>query len=387
MKEENTSGLYIHIPFCVRKCRYCDFLSFPTQGKRVAEETAYVEALCREIRHFDPAGRTIETIFFGGGTPSILSVSGMEKIMETVYDVFSVEEDAEISLEANPGTFDEEKVRAWRSFGFNRLSIGLQSTDDEALKRLGRIHTYADFRRGFEAARAAGFDNINIDLMAGLPQQTLENYRENLYDVLKSEPEHISSYGLILEEGTPFFDAYRPGAERASEMPEEDVVNAMYELTKEMLDRSGYARYEISNYARPGYACRHNLRYWKRLPYAGFGLGAASHLILPDRTEIRCTNTSDFAEYLSGKYRAEEEILSGTDILNEVVFLGLRLTEGISYDAVRTRYGRDLGREKATEIRRLVGQGLLHEDERGIRLTERGLEVSNYVMTELFEEA
>lgn len=373
-----TLGIYIHIPFCVRKCHYCDFLSFET-----ADHAAYVKALIDEIGAFDAGDAIVDTIFFGGGTPSVLPARAVEEILSAVQAGMKVASDAEITMEANPKTFDEQKARAWRHIGINRLSIGVQSTDDRLLHLLGRIHTAADFHTAMQTVRRVGFDNVNVDIMAGLPRQTLENYRKNLYDILKTQPEHISSYGLIIEEGTPFFHSYADGAPLARDLPAEDTVNAMYELTGETLAAAGYERYEISNYAVKDRACRHNIKYWTRAAYKGFGLGAASFLRY-EEAEYRLTNTRDMAAYLRGETVTEREVIAGTDRENEVIFTGLRMTAGIDLAAVSRDLAPDWLRRRDVALKKLMRDGLIRMDGGLLRLTTAGLTLSNYVMGELF---
>ena len=297
--------LYIHIPFCIRKCNYCDFLSFPA-GEETIEK--YCQALCEEIRRTGEAvcgpescthdahratdnasADGISTIFVGGGTPSVLSPMQIRRLFACLRQNFSIRPDAEISMEANPGTLDGEKLSACMEAGVNRLSIGLQSADDGLLRTLGRIHTWEQFQENYAAARRAGFTNINIDLMSALPGQSLDNYVDTLEKVTALEPEHISSYSLILEEGTPFFAS----EEIRRQLPDEGVDREMYEKTKAILHERGYERYEISNYAKEGFACRHNLGYWDGVPYLGLGLGASSYY-----NGARFANETSMEKYL-----------------------------------------------------------------------------------------
>ena len=322
--------LYIHIPFCIRKCAYCDFLSRPADEKT---QDLYMKALLREVeltgelhkksvedvisRWGDLDGdichsEIVDTIFIGGGTPSVVDPHWILRLMEQVRSSFVVAKNAEITMEANPGTLTADKLGLYRQAGINRLSIGLQSTDDGELVRLGRIHTYAEFLHNYRLAREAGFTNINIDLMSALPGQTVKSYEETLHRVIALEPEHISAYSLIIEEGTPFGERYGQGEEREDDhtdesdygadrqcrdlwkLPTEEEDRQMYHLTKDILAEAGYYRYEISNYARDGYACRHNVGYWTGVPYLGLGLGAASYY-----KGQRFSNTRNMGEYLS----------------------------------------------------------------------------------------
>ena len=283
MNSKKDLGVYIHIPFCLRKCKYCDFLSFVSDKETMVK---YVESLCEEIRGFFQKEKDyqVTTVYFGGGTPSILEAEWTEKILNTLKDVASIAPDAEISTEANPGTLSFEKLVTYRNCGVNRLSIGLQSTQEKELSYLGRIHSYEQFLESYRLAREAGFENINIDLMSAVPYQTLESWKETLDRILALKPEHISAYSLIVEEGTPFYE----DDELEYLIPDEDTERRMYEVTEEHLQKQGYYRYEVSNYALPGKECAHNILYWKRGDYIGFGLGASSCI-----REARFKNTDD----------------------------------------------------------------------------------------------
>ena len=361
--------LYIHIPFCVQKCGYCDFLSAPAD-----EETRkrYVERLCQEIEgaRLPAPAREVTTIFFGGGTPSILGGEQIARILGRIRECFSVRPDAEITIEANPGTMDEEKLHIWKEAGISRLSVGLQSSDDRELRLLGRIHTWADFLDNYRLARKAGFGNINVDLMSALPGQTCGAWRDTLRRVLELEPEHISAYSLIIEEGTPFYARY---AEHPKLLPTEEEDRRMYADTKEILGAAGYERYEISNYARPGYACRHNLGYWNRTEYKGFGLGAASLL-----GDVRISGQRDLKAYLAGDFTGTEDRLSAKDIREEYFFLGLRKMEGVDPGPYRKYYGKLL-----KELQELK---LTEEKDGRVRLTDRGIDVSNYVFARFLDD-
>lgn len=360
--------LYIHIPFCVRKCDYCDFLSAPAD-----EETKerYVSQLLGEIRQNVPLTREYEitTAFIGGGTPSILAAEQISRIMELLREQFVWRERPEITIEANPGTLCTEKLAAYRDSGINRISLGLQSADDKELQRIGRIHSWEQFLTSFELAREAGFTNINVDLISALPGQGAADWRRTLERVLALDPENISAYSLIIEEGTPFHERY---AEHPELLPDEDEERRMYYDTKEILAARGYARYEISNYAKPGYACRHNLGYWERTDYKGFGLGAASLL-----GDVRSSNTREMEAYLRGDFAGTSEFLSEKDIREEYFFLGLRRMEGVDPGPYREHY--------APLFAKLEEQGLLEESGDHVRLTDRGIDVSNYVFAQFLE--
>ncbi|NLL80122.1 MAG: oxygen-independent coproporphyrinogen III oxidase [Clostridiales bacterium] len=362
-------SLYLHIPFCVRKCLYCDFLSgvYSEEAKE-----AYVKAMLRELKQEADyyKNRTVDTVFFGGGTPTLLSKEQLTRLMDSLYRNYRLSKQAEISMEMNPGTADTEKLTCMYELGINRLSIGLQSTEDRLLRKLGRIHSYEQFEKIYKTARKIGFSNINIDVMSALPGQTTEAYERTLQTVLSLEPEHISAYSLIIEEGTYF-------AQHAGELelPQEEEERRMYYLTGEMLGRAGYERYEISNYAKKGYACRHNLAYWKRTDYAGFGIGAAS---LVDG--VRWSNVRDFKQYLTGQHRKEQvEALSCEAAMEEFMFLGLRCMEGILPEQFFRQFGRKLETVYGSRIDVLKAQGLLQWCGNRLCLTARGIDVSNYV--------
>lgn len=361
--------IYIHIPFCIRKCAYCDFLSGPA-GEEVQE--AYVKELLREIRGaFSLSGEyEIATVFFGGGTPSILKSGQVEAILSLLKEQYPFQEHAEITIEANPGTVNAEKLQSYRTAGINRISFGLQSADNEELKALGRIHTWEEFLESFQLARENGFENINVDLMSALPGQTMESWRETLQKVLALGPEHLSAYSLIIEEGTPFYEKY---AEHPELLPTEEEERQMYYDTKEILGVHGYERYEISNYAKKGFACRHNLGYWNRTEYKGFGLGAASLL-----KNVRTANQTELKRYLKGDWSGTCEELTEQAVREEYFFLGLRKTDGVDPGIYRPHY------EKL--LKKLAEQQLLEEKNGKICLTDRGIDVSNYVLAEFLDD-
>lgn len=373
----NSISLYIHIPFCLRKCRYCDFLS---AARPREEQERYVRALIREIQSQRecPAGTPADTVFFGGGTPSILSGEQIGRIMEALREKFAILPDAEISLEMNPGTADAGKILEFKKAGINRLSMGVQSMHDEELRLLGRIHTVREAKEAFDAARAAGFDNINIDLMSALPGQSFESWEESLRLAAEWKPEHISAYSLIIEPGTPFCDLYEAG--KLASLPDEETDRKMYHYTREFLARHGYARYEISNYALPGRECRHNSGYWTGHPYLGLGAGAASYV-----NGTRFSNIADinsYTEALSRPVRTDIRTLTQEEKMEEFMFLGLRMTTGVSAAVFQERFGRTLEEVYGSLIRRHIAQGLLEETEEGFCLTEKGTDVSNYVMSD-----
>ena len=376
MKEMKELELYIHIPFCIQKCNYCDFLSFSAKPEEMA---AYVKALLKQIASKAVVAQKyqVTTIFVGGGTPSILPNKEMEKIFNKLREVFCVINDAEITIEVNPGTTTQEKLRAYYQMGINRLSIGLQSTQDAELKALGRIHTYQEFLDTYEQARKIGFDNINIDLMSEIPGQNVFSWEESLKRVIKLAPEHISAYSLIIEEGTPFYQQYgkESGLSDLPLMPTEDEILAMDEMTKSMLKVHGYLRYEISNYAQIGYECKHNLGYWDRKEYLGLGLGASSYV-----NQERLKNISGMKEYIEEPERREEKkSLTKQEQMEEFCFLGLRKTKGVRIEDFKTQFGYSLQEIFGAEIEELNQAGLLKIENNRLFLTARGLELGNYV--------
>lgn len=361
--------LYIHIPFCIQKCLYCDFRSAPSAKE---ERQEYVLELCRQIRTYRKTAGDyhIVSIFVGGGTPSILEGEQIRGIFGAIRDTFVVDEDAEITIEMNPGTVTEEKLKVYREAGIDRLSIGLQSAENEELKILGRIHTYEEFLDTYRLAREMGFGNVNVDLMSAIPGQTAAGWEKTLRKVAGLRPEHISAYSLIIEEGTPFYEKYgkvRDDADalRDDPLPDEEEERQMYRSTKKILGEYGYQQYEISNYALPGYECRHNLGYWDRTEYLGIGLGASS--LLHNRRW-------DFGE--------EPVALSIQEQMEEYMFLGLRKTEGVSRSKFAGEFGRGLDEVYGNVLRKMYELGLLEETGDLVRLTERGIDVSNMVMCE-----
>lgn len=390
--EKRPLGLYLHIPFCVRKCLYCDFLSMPAPQPRIDR---YVKALERQLTAEAPryGAYEVQTVFFGGGTPSLLSADQIGGLMACIRKNYRLCGAPEVTLESNPGTLDPARLRGYRRAGINRLSLGLQSADDGELKRLGRIHTCADFLDSFRAAREAGISNINVDLMFALPGQTAQTWRDTLERTARLGPEHISAYSLIVEEGTPFGALYGE-----TEVVPEEEERRMYALTGRLLGQYGYRRYEISNYARPGFACRHNIGYWRRTEYAGFGLGSAS---LADN--VRWKTTEDMERYLAGLesaaaardgagpcpgWREEVHVLSVPEQMEEFLFLGLRMTEGIALSQFRRQFGTGLREVYGPVLDRLEEQGLLvfYEDGKRMKLTARGTDISNYVLAQFLLE-
>lgn len=412
----NELELYVHIPFCVRKCAYCDFLSFPSSEDL---RQKYVDALIREIRSCKNTyqGYRVPTVFIGGGTPSILSPVQIQAIFSAIRKTFRVDTHAEITMEANPGTVTEEKLLAWKGAGVNRISIGLQSVRDEELRMLGRIHDYRQFLDTWKLVRQAGMENVNIDLISAIPGQTPESWRETLRKTAELAPEHLSVYSLIIEEGTPFYERYsngprdlrsedrgrgtkkdasqdgRDGAQGPADpagafgsddqqyppLPDEETERLMYEETENILAEYGYARYEISNYAKPGCACRHNIGYWQRKAYLGIGLGSSSLI-----GKTRFCHTSDLETYLAcagdpGKICEEEQFLSEKEEMEEFMFLGLRMMCGVRKSEFLRLFGVPVDTVYRESLKKLQEYGLLEIGKDTIRLTKRGIDISNYV--------
>ena len=377
MKKE--LSIYIHIPFCVRKCFYCDFLSFPAGEVKDTIEY-YVNLLCREIKQSAEAyiEYQVISVFLGGGTPSLLTTDQIGRIMETVRRHYRIEPNAEITMEMNPGTVESGEPEQYIIHGINRVSIGLQSADDGELRRIGRIHDYAAFLRTYDLVRRAGLCNVNIDIMAALPGQSIASYEQTLRRVTALAPEHISAYSLILEEGTPLY-------ERQSEyrFPAEEENVEMDLLTRRYLADCGYHRYEISNYAREEYECRHNKVYWQRGNYVGFGPGAASMV-----ENVRWSNPfsmESYAAYVTRQGTADllhRQILTPQEQMEEYMFLGLRMVCGVSAAAFARTFGISVEDVYGDVIRELHRQGLLVREGDRIRLTRRGLDVSNYAMAQ-----
>lgn len=396
-------GIYIHIPFCVRKCDYCDFLSAPSDEDTMER---YVKALEKEIKFSREKMKEylVDTVFIGGGTPSILDAKLIHRIMEVLKNNCNLSQESEITIECNPGTVTEEKLILYKNAGINRLSFGLQSTKDEELKSIGRIHNYAQFLESYRMARICGFDNINVDLMSALPGQNEQSYKETLEKIIGLNPEHISAYSLIVEEGTALKKRVESaGAIGKKILPDEEEERKMYYMTKKLLGKAGYDRYEISNYAKPGYECRHNMGYWKRKEYLGFGIGAASlhkeerynnvtdinlymdKLLKVDVSHINpadnsCGRVSE--RYIMDAIEENRQKLSVEEQMEEFMFLGLRMMEGVLTKVFEEKFGKKYEEVYGQISDKLMEQGLLEQDGDYIRLTERGIDISNYVMSE-----
>ncbi len=370
-------SIYVHIPFCVKKCSYCDFMSFASTPE---EMERYRDALLREISEAeDSAQYEVQTVYIGGGTPSWVSPCLLAEILDALRIKYEFAPDAEISMEMNPGTLKDGALEIYRSAGINRISIGCQSLDDEELKVLGRIHTSEEFMTTFKAVRDAGFDNINVDLMSSIPGQTAEKFRRSLEGVLELSPEHISVYSLIIEPGTPFYALYEKGE---LDLPSEDTVLETDRMVRRVLAEKGYKRYEISNYAREGYECRHNLVYWQHGDYRGFGPGAASLM-----GRHRFTNTRVYAEYMKapGGEKEEDFTLTLREAMEEFMFLGLRTCAGVSEEKFRLKFGKEITEEFGDVIKDQVNKGLLVHENSHFYYTEAGMDVSNVLMSEFLE--
>lgn len=381
---EKTLGIYLHIPFCRKKCRYCDFLSFYAETET---QKRYIERMAEEIRRFPNKEKwKVKTVFFGGGTPSLVEADQTAYLLETIRQEFNVEKEAEVSIECNPGTVDGEKLASYKDSGINRISFGLQSAKETELKLLGRIHTYQTFLESYQAARKCGFQNINVDLMSGLPGQTAQSFLETLECVVALNPEHISAYSLMIEPGTPFYNLYakdlklREAGKECFLLPSEEEERQMYHDTKSILKKSGYFRYEISNYAKDGYECRHNMTYWERKDYAGFGLGAAACI-----ENVRSKNTEDLQAYMQGNFKKEEEKLDIRAQMEEFLFLGLRMIKGVCSEEFFKQFGVSLESVYGTVLEKLIKEELLEQEKSRYRLSDFGIDVSNYVLAQFLQ--
>ncbi|MFR1492580.1 radical SAM family heme chaperone HemW [Eubacterium ventriosum] len=400
----NGLEIYIHIPFCVKKCDYCDFLSAPAD---LETKEKYVEALINEIKlnKNKMSEYVVDTVFIGGGTPSLLEENQISKIMSVLRDNCNMSENPEITIECNPGTITESKLCEYKKSGINRISFGLQSANDEELKSIGRIHNYAGFLESYNLARKCGFDNINVDLMSALPGQTLKSYEETLNKVVRLEPEHISAYSLIVEENTLMYDRVKKAQIKGINiLPDEESERKMYYLTNNILRSNGYRKYEISNYSKPGKECKHNIGYWQRKEYLGFGIGAASLY-----KENRYNNISDINKYIEvltnnikensiNNVGNSSEVENQVNILNSIVknlqqlterdrmeefmFLGLRMMEGVSMEKFEQYFGKTYMEVYGKVQKRMEDKRFLINDNGYVKLTEFGIDLSNYVMSE-----
>ncbi|KPI50149.1 coproporphyrinogen III oxidase [Clostridioides difficile] len=389
-------GLYIHIPFCVKKCKYCDFNSYKMD---IDAKKRYIEDLKIEMELYSNklykdnkykkkedyhlnSDDTITSIFVGGGTPSILTSDEIREIFTSVRAMFNIDKNAEITIECNPGTLTLEKLKTMKDIGINRLSIGLQAVQEQHLNFIGRIHTYEEFEKNYKDALSVGFKNINIDLMYSLPNQTLCDWKETLQKVSDLNPTHISAYSLILEEGTELYNMYE---NNKFELIDENMDIEMYEYTINYLKSKGYNQYEISNYSKDGYNCEHNILYWECEHYIGLGAGASGYI-----NKNRYNNLESLDDYhLSLTKREkpiqENEILSEKDMIEEKIFMGLRMNKGIEFEDFKKKFGIDFREKYNKQIEMLLDRKLINQSFEGIQLTQKGREISNSIFIEFME--
>ena len=362
-------GLYIHIPFCIKKCRYCDFTSFADQADCF---DAYTEAVINEMKEY--GGESIDTVFIGGGTPTVLSSAQLERIIKAVFERFNVSGDYEFTVEANPGTLDDEKIKMLLSGGVNRMSIGVQSFNDDDLKALGRIHSAKTAYNTICRLYELGFLNINADIMTALPSQTEEGLLKTVEYLLELPLTHISAYSLIIEDGTPIAEDYKNGL---LTLPDEDSDRNMYAALVKMLAKNGFERYEISNFAKDGFECRHNIKYWQCNEY--IGLGAAAHSYIKSE---RFSNTPDLAKYLKGEYGRTGETLTEADKISEFIFMGLRMRCGISEKEFKRRFNIGFCEAYKKQLEKFIGGGFMKKENGFYRFTAKGADVSNSILCE-----
>ena len=366
-------GIYLHIPFCIKKCGYCDFCSFPQKGTE--DIKAYANELCRRISATHASEHVVDTIYFGGGTPSLLPVQSVDKILDTITSTLCVDKNAEITLECNPATADHSYFKNIREMGVNRLSMGLQSAIDHELALLGRAHSFADFLTCFDSARAAGFDNVSVDLMYGIPDQTLKTLETSLNALCRISPEHISTYGLSIEENTPFY------RQRASlDLADDDMQAQMYLLCSQRLSEQDYQKYEISNFAKNGLVSRHNTRYWKRLEYLGFGVSAHSFF----NTE-RFSSSRDIEAFLEGKDITDERYtLTDDESRQEYIMLSLRLCQGLDINEYEKLFCRN-ALDDLPQMNEYVNQGFMQKNGSCFSFTDKGFLVSNALLSDMLD--
>lgn len=371
-------GIYIHIPFCKSKCSYCDFTSFANKEKMVEK---YIECLNKEIENKETNNFIVDTIYIGGGTPSFIDSKYIKEIIETIKSKFKIKEEAEITIEVNPGTVNEEKLKDYKKAGINRISIGLQSTNNKILKQIGRIHTYEEFLNTYNLARKVGFKNINVDLMLALPNQTLEELEDSVEKVIKLNPEHISIYSLILEEGTKMEELVNS---QKVQLPSDELERKMYWNMKNKLEQNGYIHYEISNFSKKGYESKHNTNCWNQKEYIGFGLAAHSYI-----NNERFCNTSNMEEYTKNiennnfKNNIQIcEIQNEEEKKNEYILLGLRKIEGVDIGEFKNKFVDNPIYLYRKELEKLVNEDLIEIDLNNIKLTNKGLDLANLVWEE-----
>ena len=362
-------GLYIHIPFCLAKCKYCDFCSFAACEK---DKKRYIDALIREMKEYQ--GTACDTIFVGGGTPTSLESAELARLLDSINENFVIADSCEFTVEANPKTLNEEKLQLLIKGGVNRLSVGVQSFNDNELCAIGRIHSAKDAVDTISLAKDCGFDNISIDLMSAIPNQTKESFERSLDEAISQRPKHISCYSLILEEGTPLFDEYKRGE---LELADEDAEREMYELACRKLAEAGYRQYEISNFAKQGAESRHNKKYWNCEEYIGVGLSAHSYL-----GGVRFSNTTDFECYINGEYERERAEISKEEQMSEFMFLGLRKTCGISKSEFYDRFELEIEKVFEKPLLKFKNMGMIIEENGFLRLSHNAISVSNTIMCE-----
>lgn len=384
VKTMKTVGIYVHVPFCKQKCKYCDFISFQNCENYFDD---YFECLKKEITekaneiNSENKEILIDTIYFGGGTPSIVCEKYIEEVLNKIYEYYNVSENAEITVEVNPGTVDKLKLERYFEIGINRLSIGLQSTDDKLLKMLGRIHTYKEFENTYDLARKIGFKNINVDLMIGLPNQSLENVNDSLEKIAQKNPEHISVYSLIIEENTKMFDLIEKGE---LELPDEDVERKMYWSVKKFLEENGYIHYEISNFSKSGFESKHNANCWNQHEYLGFGIAAHSYF-----NNIRYSNIDNLRQYIEN-WKNEQSVYNivfhehqnKDDMMKEFMMLGLRKIDGVKISEFKEKFVDNPIFVFRNQLNKLVKEGLIEVLENNIRLSDKGLDLANEVWME-----
>ena len=375
-------GLYIHVPFCAQKCNYCDFNSYKIEEKD--QKKNYLISIKKEMElyKYEFKDKEFTSIFLGGGTPSILTSEELSNLMKNIYSNFNIKKDAEITMECNPGTLDKEKLSNIKSLGINRLSMGLQVTQDYHLKYIGRIHPYEQFEKNYKDAIEVGIDNINVDLMYSLPNQSFDEWKETLNKIINLNPSHISAYSLILEEGTKFYDMY---LNKEFEINDEEVDISIYNYTIDTLYKNGYHQYEISNYAKEGYECKHNIVYWKCDNYLGLGPGASGYI-----NNYRYNNICDIKEYNkfladNKKPISEKNILSKKDEMEEFIFMGLRMNNGINLDEFYEKFNVNFKHKYNNILDKLKNLNLIIEQNNNIALTQRGRELSNTVFIEFID--
>ena len=371
-------GIYIHIPFCTKKCKYCDFKSYANSNKK----EKYIEAILKEIES-EKTDKEYEvtTIYIGGGTPSVLEANYIGKIINKIKEKFTIQQNAEITIEINPGTVSKEKLKKYKEYGINRLSIGLQETNNELLKMLGRIHTYEEFLNAYNIAKDVGFDNINVDLMIGLPNQEIDNIKESLEKIINLKPKHVSVYSLIVEEGTVISKEIEKGE---LSLPDEELERKQYWYVKNKLEQSGYNHYEISNFAQKGFESKHNMNCWEQKEYIGFGLAAHSYI-----NKTRYSNTENLKEYI-GNIETEQYI--NNRIINEkqdeesqqkeYMLLGLRKLEGVHIQQFKHKFNQNPLFKYKKELNKLVNDRLIVVDGDKIKLSKKGIDLANIVWEE-----